>query len=84
MLGNRKSAGASSKGKTETSKPKETETKGEKQCVDDCELKTGGSMTQCNLCMLWCHGKCIGIKKSDNVGWWCCDRCKQMAANVSI
>ena len=35
MLGNRKSAGASSKGKTETSKPKETETKGEKQCVDD-------------------------------------------------
>ena len=41
-------------------------------------------MTQCNLCMIWFHDKCAGIKKSDNVGWWCCDRCRQMTANVSI
>ena len=41
-------------------------------------------MTQCNLYMIWFHDKCAGIKKSDNVGWWCCDRCRQMTANVSI
>ena len=43
-----------------------------------------GGMTQCNLCTKWFHDKCIGIKKSDNDGWWCCGGCRLMTANVSL
>ena len=53
-------------------------------CVDGCNLKTSGSMTQCNLCMNWFHEKYVGIKKSDNVGWWCCGGCRLMTASVSM
>ena len=41
-------------------------------------------MTQYNFCMNWFHDKFIGIKKTDNVGWWCCGGCRQMTANVSM
>ena len=41
-------------------------------------------MTQCNLFMDWFHDKCVGIKKSDCVGWWCCGGCRLMTANVSM
>ena len=58
--------------------------KNEPFCVEKCEVKTSGDMTQCNLCMKWFHDKCVGIKKSDNVGWWCCGGCRQMTANVSM
>ena len=80
---NKKTTGASRR-RPSTNKTKEADTKSDKYCVDDCNLKTGGSMTQCNLCMKWFHDKCVGIKKSDSVGWWCCGGCRLMTANVSM
>ena len=68
---NKKSTGASKRGPS-TNKAKEADTKCDKYCVDDCNLKTGGSMTKGNLQMSWFHEKCEGIKKSDGVRWWCC------------
>ena len=73
----RKQTGAT-KGRSTTK-----DVKNEPFCVEKCEVKTSGDMTQCNLCMKWFHDKCVGIKKSDNVGWWCCGGCRQMTANVS-
>ena len=34
--------------------------------------------------MNWFHDKCVGIKKSDSVGCWCCGGCRLMTANVSM
>ena len=41
-------------------------------------------MTQCNLCMNWFHDKCVEIRKSDSVEWWCCGGCRLITANVSM
>ena len=80
---NKKPTGASRR-RPSTNKANEADTKSDKYCVEDYNLKTGGSMTQCNLRMNWFHDKCVGIKKSDGVGWWCCGGCRLMTANVSM
>ena len=80
----KKKATGASRGRPSTNKAKEADTKSDKYYVDDCNLKTGGSMTQCNLCMNWFHDKCVGIKKSNSVGWWYCGGCRLMTANVSM
>ena len=64
---NKKTTGASRR-RPSTNKAKEADTKSDKCCIDNCNLKTGGRMTQCNLCMNWFHDKFLGIKKSDGVG----------------
>ena len=70
--------------KAEEPKTKEREDNAEKVYLEDCNVKTQTRMTQCNLCMTWFYDQCVGVKKGDIVGWWCCGSCRQMLSNVSV
>ena len=65
-------------------KTKENEYNAEKLCLEDCNVKTQTRLTQCNICMTWFYDQCVGIKKGDIVGWWCCGSCRQMPSNLLV
>ncbi|KAF8981470.1 hypothetical protein BGZ46_002725 [Entomortierella lignicola] len=38
-------------------------------------LDDGLFMIACDKCEVWFHGRCVGVRESDNVGTWYCQRC---------
>ena len=42
------------------------------------------AMIRCCLCMRWHHTECVGIDNSDEVGFWPCPDCRNIAADMKL
>ena len=49
-------------------------------CVIDFlqDNEGSGDMIRCCLCQKWFHGVCLGLSEDDEVGVWCCFKCRNI------
>ena len=51
-------------------------------CIDSCVNDSSSASIRCNLCLIWCHTVCVGIRDLDDVDAWVCADCKALPKTV--
>ena len=53
-------------------------------CKRNGKTKNRTAMIRCCLCMRWHHTECVCIDNSDEVGFWPCPDCRNIAADMKL
>ena len=53
------------------------------KCTDTCSSTKVSASIRCNMCMVWYHTLCVGIRDDDVVGAWTCADCRILPETVN-